>query len=125
MKTHYRFISERAIYSASPENFFWRDGVLTGKRNKFRDPIAVLTAAWLGCTTVAAADNPLIKDVEFQPLSAQGQRVVEALDYIGSPVSPETKTAFQRLQAQSNTEVAVEQIQKLFDPLCLFLVEIN
>src|SRR5690348_15180848 len=76
---------------------------------------------------VAAASAGVVKDVEIQPLVAQLDRVIEALDYIGSPVSAETKEEFHRLQNEVTTQPAgtIEKIQKLFDPLCLVLVEIN
>src|SRR5881394_2255672 len=73
----------------------------------------------------AAPAAPLVKGVEWQPLAAQVERVFEALDYLGSPVSSEIKTDFEQLQQGKGDEAAVEKVQKLLDPLCLLLVEIN
>jgi len=72
-----------------------------------------------------AAGVPLVKGVEWQPLAAQVERVLEALDYLGSPVSPEIKTAFEALQQGKGDEGAAHEVQRLLDPLCLLLVEIN
>ncbi len=68
---------------------------------------------------------PAVKGVESQPLAAQVERVFEAMDYVGSPVSGEVKAAFQTIQHQTNDEFAAEQLQKILDPLCLLMVEIN
>jgi hypothetical protein len=86
--------------------------------------VPLLAAAWVGCAAADAAQTA-IKDVELQPLTAQVERVFEALDYIGSPVSAETKAACERLKSQTNSEQAALEIQKLLDPLCLLVVEIN
>ena len=42
----------------------------------------------------AAPAAALVKGVEWQPLAAQVERVFEALDYLGSPVTSEIKTEF-------------------------------
>src|SRR6266478_8141709 len=68
---------------------------------------------------------PLVKGVEWQPLAAQVERLFEALDYLGAPVSSVNKTEFEQLQQGKGDEAAVEKVQKLLDPLCLLLVEIN
>jgi len=73
----------------------------------------------------AAPAAPLVKGVEWQPLAAQVERLFEALDYLGAPVSSIIKTEFEQLQQGKGDEAAVEKVQKLLDPLCLLLVEIN
>ena len=89
--------------------------------------LAAAVAALLVCdlSAPAAPGVPLVKDVEWQPLAAQVERLFEAMDYLGSPVPPETKRAFETLQQGKGDQTAVEQVQKLLDPLCLLLVEIN
>src|SRR5437899_6552088 len=87
---------------------------------------ASLLFALLWTAQVAAAPpTPPIQGVEFQPLAAQVERVFEAMDYVGSPVSGEVKAAFQTIQHQTNGDFAAEQLQKILDPLCLLMVEIN
>src|SRR5439155_9906114 len=87
----------------------------------------LISVALLLCplTTQAAPAAPLVKGVEWQPLAAQIERLFEAMDYLGSPVSPEIKTAFEKIQEGKGDDFAVGQVQKLLDPLCLLLVEIN
>ena len=86
-----------------------------------------IVSASLLCHRAASAAPavPLVKGVEWQPLAAQVERLFEALDYLGSPVSSEIKETFQNLQQGKGDEAAVAQLQKLLDPLCLLLVEIN
>ena len=38
-----------------------------------------------GLGSIRADTLPLVRDVEFQPLSAQARRVVDALDMLGNP----------------------------------------
>jgi hypothetical protein len=81
----------------------------------------------LGCAgQLWAAEGPaIVKGVEWQPLAAQVDRVIEAMDYIGSPVSPEIKSTFEKLRNRTDTNGLSEEIQKALDPLCLLLVDIN
>src|ERR1043166_8733601 len=69
--------------------------------------------------------TPLVNEVELQPLAAQVERVFEAMDYTGSPVSPETTAGFRKIRRGKDAGQAVEEIQKLLDPLCLLVVDIN
>ena len=39
-----------------------------------------------GLGSIRADTLPLVRDVEFQPLSAQARRVVDALDMLGQPL---------------------------------------
>jgi len=75
--------------------------------------------------SVWAQAAPLVKGVEWQPLAAQINRVFEAMEYLGSPINSEIKTSFEKLSQEKEPELAVEALQKLLDPLCLLLVEIN
>src|SRR5260370_1849164 len=90
-------------------------------------PIGWFTFAAFLCAlrSPGAPATPVVKGVEFQPLASQVERVFEAMDYVGSPVSGEVKAAFQTMQHQTNGDFAVEQLQKILDPLCLLVVEIN
>jgi hypothetical protein len=82
----------------------------------------MILCQWSGRGAPAA---PLVKGVEWQPLAAQVGRLFDALEYLGSPVSQEIKSEFEELQQGKGDEKAVERVQKLLDPLCLLLVEIN
>src|SRR4051812_5509290 len=82
-------------------------------------------ALLINASPVKASGVPPVKGVEWQPLAAQVERVIEALDYLGSPVSPETKSTFEALQKGKGDEGTSHEVQRLLDPLCLLLVEIN
>src|SRR3989442_457899 len=69
-------------------------------------------------SVLAAEELPVITSVEHQPLAAQVQRVVEALDMLGEPLPGQEKTAL----AGAKT---VQDIQKILDPHCLVGVNIN
>jgi hypothetical protein len=69
-------------------------------------------------SVLAAEELPVITSVEHQPLAAQVQRVVEALDMLGEPLPAQEKTAL----AGART---VEAMQKILDPHCLVGVNIN
>lgn len=47
------------------------------------------------------------------------------MDYVGSPVSGDVQKSFDRLRKENDTSKSSEQLQKLLDPHCLFVVQIN
>ncbi|HLX63729.1 MAG TPA: CehA/McbA family metallohydrolase [Planctomycetota bacterium] len=71
------------------------------------------------------ADLPFVKDVDAQPLWAQARRVMEALDYLGNPISAETKASLQTAADKGDGPALVKAIQDAFDSLCLVGVNIN
>lgn len=78
-----------------------------------------------GGNAARAADLGLVKGVEFQPLTAQVRRVVEALDYLGSPFSAEEKRALDAALANPDAEAGSAALQHLLDPHCLVGLSIN
>src|SRR5436190_23322055 len=75
-----------------------------------------------------AADSPtlpIVKNVELQPLVAQVRRVIEATDYLGSPLSAADKKTLEAAFKKSDGDEASEAIQRVFDRYCLFGVNIN
>lgn len=68
---------------------------------------------------------PKVTGVDPQPLKAQAARIAQALDLLGSPISPEAKKAFDAALADSDPKSSVEALQAVFDPLCLCVVDIN
>ena len=67
----------------------------------------------------------LLAAVEVQPLAAQVKRLVDAMEYLGEPFS---ETERERLDAAANLSDqtrAIEEIQRVLDARCLFLVGIN
>src|SRR5881394_1975021 len=72
------------------------------------------SAAW-------SAPLPVVPNVEWQPLAAQARRVIEALGYLGDPLTVDEKRAIEAALAGNNSE----QLQKALDAHCLFGVSIN
>jgi hypothetical protein len=70
-------------------------------------------------------DLPLVTGVEPQPLAAQIKRLVEALDYLGAPLSSSERQALEAASSKSDAAAAVADIQKILDPHCLVGLNIN
>jgi hypothetical protein len=75
--------------------------------------------------SLCAESLPLVSRVELQPLAAQVERVLQALESTGSAVTADQLKAIRAALAESDEAVAVEKVQKLLDPLCLVGVQIN
>jgi hypothetical protein len=67
------------------------------------------------------ADIPRVDDVEGQPLAANGQRLLKALDFLGAPLPAETTEPLQKALADKDAR----RIQVLLDQRVLFVVTIN
>ena len=63
-------------------------------------------------------------EVEAQPLRSQVRRVAEALDFVGSPLSPEERAALERACETEGT-AGVRAIQDVLAPHVLFAVHVN
>jgi hypothetical protein len=95
---------------------------------RIRSLLARISAAFLlfpSATTFAAADLPIIDDVEKQPLAAQSRRVLDAIDFLGSPLSPAERARLEAAAAGTDDAVAAKEIQSVLDPHCLFVVNVN
>jgi hypothetical protein len=68
-----------------------------------------------------AAALPIVPDVDWQPFAAQAKRILEALDYLGSPLTSEERKAIDKALADSDAAL----LQKALDSSCLFGVDIN
>ncbi|MEP7271375.1 MAG: hypothetical protein ABI882_07705 [Acidobacteriota bacterium] len=66
-----------------------------------------------------------VSRVDRQPLAAQATMLVEALDYLGSPLSITDKRALDSALSSPNPAEAITGIQKVFDKLCLMEIHIN
>ena len=67
----------------------------------------------------------LVTEVEFQPLASATQRLIEALDYLGSPLSEDDLSAIKEALVSENPEQAIADIQKTLDAYCVAGVNIN
>ncbi len=80
-------------------------------------------ASWNGAGR--GDELPMVLDVEFQPLSAQVKRVVEALDMLGEPLSREERARLEKALDSTGSEAAIRTIQEVLDRHCLIGIEIN
>ena len=83
--------------------------------------------AWSNCALSAAESRslPIVRGFELQPLVAQVRRVIEATDYLGTPLSDADKQALETAFKESDADEAGEAIQRVLDKYCLFGVDIN
>ncbi|MDG3003081.1 CehA/McbA family metallohydrolase [Paludisphaera mucosa] len=75
--------------------------------------------------TTRGDDLPIVADVEFQPLSAQARRVVQALDLLGQPLSPEEKGRIEAAIEAADEGPGIKTIQEVLDAHCLVGVDVN
>ena len=71
---------------------------------------------------VIAADVPalpVVTKVEQQPLVAQVERLVEAMEHLGTPLIKSDRETLKAAMIDSDAEKAVAGIQKVLDPYCL------
>lgn len=83
---------------------------------------------FLSCRSVQ--DGPIsplafVQDVEPQPLQAQAIRLMEALDFTGSPLHESDRDLLLSLKNRIPDDSSTLLIQKILDPYCLAMVEIN
>ena len=87
-----------------------------------------------GCQTIPAPRDrvaspgeaiDVIPDVPVQPLVASSLRLAEALQYLGSGLSPADAERLQALSMQAHTPALADAIQEVLDPYCLAAVNIN
>jgi hypothetical protein len=74
---------------------------------------------------VCAADLPIIDSEQAQPLKAQVRRVVSALEFLGEPLTGDQQSALDKALRETDKVKAVEDVQRVLDPLCLAQVNIN
>src|SRR5262249_5178293 len=60
----------------------------------------------------------LAKEPDLQPLAAQAARIVETMDYLGSPLSPDDRKAIADAKD-------VAQIEAALDRYCLVVINVN
>ncbi len=77
---------------------------------------------WFTCR---GDDAALVGGVELQPLAAQVERLTQALDLIGAPLSLDVRCALNEAVAANSEADAVAKIQRALDPLCLATVAIT
>ena len=98
-------------------------------KNGACSPLYLIFISWVllfTFTSVGFTDElSLVTQVEFQPLASATQRLVEALDYLGSPLSEGDLSAINTALISDDHQQAIAGIQKVLDPYCLVGVNIN
>ncbi|MFN9985354.1 MAG: hypothetical protein ACK52S_07340, partial [Pirellula sp.] len=84
----------------------------------------VLAVGIVACMLHQAIAGDIITDVPRQPLEASSKRLVEAMKWLGEPLS-EVEMELQKLESNIDDNAVVSGIQKSLDPLCLVVVSIN
>src|SRR6266404_5657465 len=87
-------------------------------------PVAFTLLALTLALGTSAADLPVLDKIDFQPFAAQITRLIDALDYLGSPLSASDKAAVRSLIDQPDPRGAAK-LQEILDRYCLFGVNIN
>ncbi len=90
-------------------------------------PIA-LTLSFLGvalCPIIATAALPSVADVEQQPFASATGRLLEALRFVGSPLSEADEKAVRAALRSENPEGAASRTQAILDRYCVAGVHIN
>src|SRR4051794_40294639 len=75
--------------------------------------------------STAAAELPPVTNVELQPLAAQVKRVLDALDYVGSPLPADSRQAIEEAQKNTDKKEAAAGIQAVLDRHCLAAVNLD
>jgi hypothetical protein len=101
--------------------------MLSGKRRSGVAAAAAFASLCGGWAGMAASGHSVREavGVELQPLSAQVTRLVDALDYLGAPLSADDKRALARAAAGSDEATATKSMQAILDRYCLLDVDIN
>jgi hypothetical protein len=87
-------------------------------------PVAVCVMAAVSIVQARSSGLHAVP-VELQPLAAQVGRVVEALDYLGTPLPESDRKAIQAALSGSDERAATARLQEVLDPFCLLDVHIN
>ncbi|MCP4788161.1 MAG: CehA/McbA family metallohydrolase [Fuerstiella sp.] len=85
----------------------------------------LLSALIVSSPPSAGDDLSVVYGVERQPLIAATQRLMEALQFSGTPLDPAIVDQLNRAFQQQDNRTAVKRIQELLNPLCLTEVNIN
>ena len=101
----------------------WRSHVECPRCRWTMMPVSLLIA--IVATSEFASSQDLVTDVEAQPLKAQVRRVVQALDYLGVPLTQSQSESLQSALDDPDDHRAVEAIQRVFDEKVLAQVNIN
>ena len=100
---------------------------------RFTRCVSIVFALMVGASLVFPAsvqsqhrhDQPDNGPVELQPFVAQVKRVVEAMDYLGEPLSAADKQQLERAFNEADASRAIVQIERVLEQRVLLRVAIN
>jgi len=98
----------------------WRSSVL----QSFGMTAALLLLIGSG-RSMTAAELEIVTNVEHQPLAAATERLLEALEYVGAPLSPQDTRKLKAALKNADKEESVRQIQHVLDKYVLVRVSIS
>ncbi len=98
---------------------------MTGTNGFVRCWFVVVLSAQLIVRANAQEPAAYVAAVDRQPLEASIQRVVQALQIAGSPLSNEALKKLEELSRSNDDPLVVRELQQMLDPLCLMVVSIN
>ena len=91
----------------------------------FLSLVAATLTPLLDRAEAAEGKWPVVVTVEQQPLVAATERVVQSLEFVGSPLSSEDRKALDEAFKQPKAADCAEAIQKVLDKHCVAGVSIN
>ena len=91
-----------------------------------RHLIVGLLVSVVACSRgVCGSDLSIVSDVEQQPFVAATERLLQALDLVGAPLTEEDESAVREAMQSSDATASVTAIQEVLDRYCLVQVTIN
>lgn len=84
-----------------------------------------MTAIVLCSTAVQAEPLEVVSGVELQPIKAQAGRIVDALKFLGEPLTKEEQSKLDKALAATDKTEALAGIQSVFDARALVGININ
>ncbi len=122
--------SERTA-TGEPRRTFLKECALAASALALPNPLwAQSGVRWVGHLLEPVQGGPslpIVRNVDLQPLAAQVNRIVAAMDYLGAPLSDADKQALDAAFRLGNARAAEagELIQRVLDRSCLVGVNIN
>lgn len=91
-----------------------------------RQLLQLLVAAVFFCGSWGFAEElELVKAVDIQPVKSQAKRIVDALKFLGEPLTKAEQESLDAALAETNAAKSLAAIQKVFDARALVGVNIN
>ena len=94
------------------------------RRFALRMLLALMLSLGASLASVSTAMEPVVK-VERQPLISATERLIEALTYVGAPLTQQELDAIKAATMEKQDVDAVLGIQKVLDAHCLAFIHIN